>query len=267
MKKIPAFLILATVVLLCGCANKFENNYTGWSKASIQERMDLIPCTDPMVVPLTHYDLVGLMYDLFEDGYTVVGSSTFNARSGSRQEAVNYGKSLGACLIYFGKIYTNTKTGTTTVEVPVSETTTTQEGTIYHKGRVKEDYTITTTTTEKELQYVPYADNYYDYIAVYALKSTKSVVGILPGPLPEDYVKKVGGREGFCIMAVQKGGNGFKAGLMRGDILLSINNTPLYFENEVSAVALKLIKIDANNELKIYRNGKILNINMFVPAS
>ena len=88
-------------------------------------------------------------------------------------------------------------------------------------------------------------------------------VGVLPVELPTS-LRREAGKGGLAIAAVEAGGAAEKAGLLVGDVLLSIEGEPL---DGTETLLEALARAGDSVPLRIMRGGKILVMNVFLAES
>jgi Trypsin-like serine proteases, typically periplasmic, contain C-terminal PDZ domain len=206
MRKYLLFLIAA--LLSAGCVisdpNRFEENYRPYGISGVPGDTCLVPRKEALPAG----DLDRIKYDLWTRGYETVGFSSFKGHYRVRYEddAMEYGRTIGACLVLFGYAQTHV-IHDTELETRRIETRT--------KGSKK---TQVTEITER----VPVTTDGYTFTAVYAIKTSPNELGPLyAAKLPDDIMRKLDSREGNMVVAVIEGSPAWHANIFPGDVILS----------------------------------------------
>ena len=276
MQKIIPCLFLGLTLLFTGCTSysKFSQSYTGISSATVASSPYVEHCQEPTLRRLpTNYDYNKLQQQLIQNGYFIAGQSFFNASEASERDALQFGKSMGACFVYFRQEYTGTRSGSYTREVPVKTVKSTYDGAIKDNHGKYKDFKGTVETVEYETQIIPYTEELYDYEALYVVKYYSGPFGLLfygeaiaPEIGPEYDLKDVNNaasHEGLVIRVVISGGLAEKAGLKEGDVLISVNNNAI----AKNASWSEICEYNANNQLVIMRNGKYYTMDIYLPRA
>jgi hypothetical protein len=224
-----AFLAASIVllILLSGCANPYGQFYTDQlGGRSIHDFPMLVASEgNPQLYSTSDHERDGRA--LLENGYVLIGFSTFNAGPVDSKQAMRQGKKVGAALVMVQSQYTNTVTGTIpyTVQNPSQTVTTYHSGSIYGSGGYG-GYSGTSTTTVPggyTTQQIPYSVNRFDYAATFWAKSKPLVLGVHVNDLNDDLRKEIGSNRGVVVDVVVKGSPAFNADIIRGDIVTRIN--------------------------------------------
>ena len=103
---------LLLLILLGGCVNPYSQFYTDQlGGRSINEFPILIANKgDPQLYSTRNHERDGLA--LRENGYVLIGHSTFNAGAVDSEEAIRQAKKVGAAVVLIQSQYTDTVTGT-----------------------------------------------------------------------------------------------------------------------------------------------------------
>jgi len=171
--------------------------------------------------------------------YIVMGTSDFNGGKVDKEEAVVFGKELGADYVLFYSSYTNTISGTLPVTLPSTKTETTQKtgnvtdyGNIYGtdgsaslSGNTSYSETSTKATQEKKTTYFPYSVDRYNYAAVYFIGNPNPIIlGVIFNNLSPDIKKRIGSNKGVIVTTVINGTPAFMTDILEGDIIRKANS-------------------------------------------
>ena len=248
MNRCLCFVVAA--LLLSACVSDFFTHYQGMAAEEVTASGRIITTTQepsltdyPKDVPLSDFEAM-----LFEDGYIMLGSSTFTGSRGSRDQALEQGKALGASLVAYGETYSHTTSGVTSSDRRVN------------------DYNVNTgeTTYRTVTDITPYSHDYYEYIAVYAAQYKHGGFDIMYTPLSAEQRQLLDSANGIVITAVRKGSNVDQANIVKGDIITEVNGSPVvYSVNAPYLGPLKLLQNSANS-ITIFRNGSFLSKEVYV---
>jgi S1-C subfamily serine protease len=88
-------------------------------------------------------------------------------------------------------------------------------------------------------------------------------VGLQPVAVPEPLQAQAGQRAGAMVMSLAADGPAAKAGLVAGDIVLSVNGTPAY---RLRRIAAALADVGRPAELRLIRGGAVLSVQATIEA-
>jgi hypothetical protein len=157
-----------------------------------------------------------------ENGYLLIGYSSFNSGYASNQEALEQAKQAHAEVVIVYSQFTNTVSGVVPITTPITQTSTTtiQSGTY---GSGFGGITATTNTYGTRTTNVPYSFDRYDYYATYWVKLKEPMFGTFVRDLTTSERQQIGSNKGIIVTAVIKNSVAFKADVFRGDIIKRIN--------------------------------------------
>ncbi|MCL2760764.1 MAG: PDZ domain-containing protein [Desulfuromonadales bacterium] len=216
MKIAKVVMVMLLMLIAAGCTTMGGNGYAEYyhdrtGGIDVTTNPDVIPYNDEpkQFEPKT---LKGKNSDednqlMLEDGYLLLGFSSFNARYEYDSNAMKHGKDIHAEIVVccYSK-YTGTKTGT----MPIVRT--------YTHGNQIHYKTI----------YEPYTYNTYDFYASYWAKLKPPILGLQVIDLNDEQRKELNSNKGVAVLAVIKGSPAFMADLLKGDIIRKIGDINLY---------------------------------------
>jgi len=253
MKRIFFFFTIA--LLLNGCAapfSKFYYDQTRGADISTNPKF-IISNEEPQI--FRGKDPEKDAQSMVENGYSMVGYSSFNAGNVNEKGAITQAKKVHASTVIIYSKYTNTVSGVVPLTLPNTQTSNTSlSGNVYDSsGYASYSGNATTTTYGSQTTYIPYSVNRSDYFATYWVKLKPLVLGVAVNDLTNELRQEIQSNKGVIVAAVMKGSPAFKADIIKGDILKRIENTEIYdaasFSSVVEQFAGKKVK------LIIYRNG------------
>lgn len=265
-------LLLLLCLVLGGCATnpykQFFTDLTGGIDVSKSPKC-IISTEDPKIYQGADVDQD--YQRMLEEGYGLLGYSSFNAGAVSQKLAIRQGKEIHASIILVYSKYTHTESGVLPLTLPDTKTTqTSASGTGYSSGNIygsggsatyhgsgQYSGAATTTTYGTKTTYIPYNTQRYDYLTSYWIKVKPPVLGINATDLTPEERKTLGSNKGIKIIAVVKGSPAFVADLFKGDILTKINDKEII---DVPSLMGLLNEFKGKKvTLKVFRDNQFLN--------
>ena len=195
---------------------------------------------------------------MLENGYGIVGYSSFNAGNVNENDVFVQAKKVHASVIVLYSQYTNTVSGSLPLTLPDNQTSTTSAyGSVYGSGGYG-TYTgsATTTTYGTKTTYIPYSVRRYDYSATYWIKMKEPRIGTYVVDLDADKRAEIQSNKGMLIEAVIKNSPAYRSDIFRGDILRKIGDVDIYdgksFQEALEKYAGQTVSVI------IYRDGEII---------
>ena len=130
-------LIIVATLLLSGCATPFAQFYYDQTGGvDVTKISTVILSTDnPKLFRGNNPDVDN--QQMLEDGYGLLGYSSFNAGNVSEDGAINQAKDIHASVVVLYSKYTNTLSGSLPLTLPDNKTSTTYgSGNVYSSGNV-----------------------------------------------------------------------------------------------------------------------------------
>ena len=221
-------LAVGTVLafILAGCANPAAQFYSGQTKEQIARYGSRTPIDPPALRSVS--DMKSAIDTALEDGYILVGSSTWNGPGANPNQAIQQGRKVGADLIFISSRYTNTVNSAIPLTLPTTSTTySSGTATAYGAGGTVTAYgTGVSTTQGSQTTMIPVSTDRFAYGVAYLIKAPYAVMGTLVALPNADQRAKFGTNRGLYIAAVQRGTPAFRADIMTGDLLVSVGGKP-----------------------------------------
>jgi S1-C subfamily serine protease len=222
------YLLLITALLLSGCVTPFSRFY--------YDRTGGVDITPNVVISDSEPKLFrgnNLERDnqqMFEDGYFMVGYSSFNAGNVNVNGAIIQAKKVHAAVVITYLQYTNTVAGAIPLTTPNTQTSSTSfNGNAYgSNGYQTFSGTANTTTYGTKTTYIPYNINRFDHGATYWVKVKRPISGLYVTDLTPEVRQKPGSNKGLLVYAVIKDSPAFRADILKGDILRKIGKIDIY---------------------------------------
>jgi hypothetical protein len=252
MKKVAVvgFLLLASV----GCANPFSKYYTDkLNGRPIEECPDLIPAEGKPTVTVVG-DIHAANLDMLENGYRMIGFSTFQSSAVELKKAWHQAKAVHAEVVLVKSRYDHTEQGT--VAVTTTQAVNTQFSGSYSGLYSGGTYYGSATTYVPTTHYFPYSVDKFDYVASYWVKSMPGPFGAYFNDLTQQQRQALGRNRGVCITVVRKGSPAFNADILRGDLLLKIDGQEVI--DVPSVIAVLHEKAGQPVDLTLNRNGSTI---------
>lgn len=275
--QIRAF-VLGLFFCLTGCVNGFERYYTA---APNSEKIVSLPeYVKPPPEPRVYAHSEDLKADakrLYEDGYVLIGTSSFYgpANRTKQSQAVDEGKKVGATVVLVRSTYKDTLSGTVpyTVANPTQYATVNTTGSMnsYGSGGYATGTYNSTSTVAVPGGYstynIPYNISRNDFFASYWAKMDpdKMILGARYAPLPDDVRTRLERNTGVFIPIVVRGTPAFRANVLEGDVIVQINAVdvvdPQGFKQQLAqfqgqSVTLGIIRGDKSLTLRVTLNSR-----------
>jgi PDZ domain len=246
MKKI---VIVASVLIISGCTSLYSKYYTDNTRGVdiTKQKNIIITDSEPEVRRGVNYDNDGR--SMAENGYWMVGYSSFNASNVNDEGAISKAKDVHASVVILYSQYTGTQSGYMPLTVPSTNTSSTLlNGNIYGQGGAA-SYSGTSNTIYHgtNTTYIPFSVSKYDYGATYWIKNKPPILGILPKELTQEAHKRIGSNKGLLVDVVIKGSPAFYADIFSGDILEKINDDVIFDTDSLYKSNIK----NANKEVDV----------------
>lgn len=249
-------LLLSTLLLaFSGCSNpysQFYTDYTGGINVLDNPRL-IITTHEPKL--LQGSDIKEDTRQMLEDGYVLLGMSSFNAAAIQQRGAIEHAKKVHADTVMVYSQYTDTLSGTMPVTVPDSQTTY-HSGGIYGPGGGFATYSGHSTTYGTRTTYIPYNIARYDYVATFWTKAKPPRLGVRFADLTPDLRTSIGSNKGVYIDVVLKNSPAFKADLLTGDIIRRFGDVEVIDARQF--FDLLNTRADPNVQLEILREGETI---------
>lgn len=265
MKK-PILVLVGVTGVLSGCATngfkQFYNDQTGGR--DLTKEHVVIPTGKPRLLSGT--DPQKDSQTMAEDGYEMLGHSSFTGPAEDPANALIFGETIHAEVVVVYSHYTHTVSGSIPITTPTTQTSySTANATAYgSNGTAVNIYGNGTTTTHgTETRYVPYSIDRYDQGALYWIKAKPPVFGVRVSDLSEVKRRELASNKGVEIITVIKGSPAFNADFMRGDVVKRINGQDVvladgYYEM-ISKFAGKTVVIEGLRDGKSFKKSLRLN--------
>jgi C-terminal processing protease CtpA/Prc len=152
-----------------------------------------------------------------EDDYKRIGYSSFVAPDASRGDLVDAAEKAGAELVLLQRRYVST----TTVYRPMTRITDTR--THYRVFSGNKPVFVQSTTQQATTYYVPRALKEYRYYATFWREGPPPRLGLVVEDTTDADKSRIQSNSGVEVFAVVKNSNAFKANLLAGDIIVSMD--------------------------------------------
>lgn len=219
------------LALLAGCTpNPFQEYYTDrtGNVDILNSKMIILPEGEPAV--FNGSDLDNDYQKMVEDGYILLGHSSFQGANIDFKQAKTHGKKVHAEIVLLYSKYQKTVSGNMPLMLPNTQTTATNVsgnvsgsgGNAYYSG------SGTSTTNGSRAVYVPFNVDRYEYFASYWIKRKGTIFGVEPRGITDKIRSEIGSNMGVLVNVVIKNSPAFFAGLFKGDVITSIGGHPVY---------------------------------------
>lgn len=234
---------LAALLSLAGCANNWTKYYHGLDDARTLPNYDARE-SGIRVFSTSSAGIQNDIREMIRHGYAQIGYSNFNAGSdgGKESQLRVQAQKIGAQVVITGSSYTGTVTGSIPWTTPTTSTSyTTGQATAYGRGGPVTAYgSATTTTYGSQTTMIPYSVNRSDFGAAYFFKS-KYHTGVYTKELSDETRRAMGSNKGVLVDIVVDGSPAFMADIIPGDVIISINDAPVFSPKNYSETVTRFI--------------------------
>jgi hypothetical protein len=228
------FALFAFVFALSGCAINGYEKYYQPARGSENITSNSAYVKPPSVPKLYAHgdDVAADMKHLQEEGYLLIGTSGFFGPSkiGTKDDAIEQGEKVGAAVIMMKSRYKDTLSGTRPLVLPNAPqvATVNTSGNVYTNNGNSGSYNATSTVTMpggSTTYNIPYSVSRSDFFASYwaARDVSKIEFGAYVGPLTDELRGRLQRNTGALVGVIVTGTPAFRANILVGDILLTIN--------------------------------------------
>lgn len=236
-------LVFGLLPVITGCVTTnpysqyYQDNTRGMHAANI--RNDYSPSSAPLVYQGKNPEQDAKA--MLENGFGLIGWSSFNAGPIDQDQAVRQARSLRANAVIVYSTYTHTLSGALPLTLPEVQTVTTHGsgiatgsgtafgsgGMVNYSGSANAFGSSQSTIYGSRTTYMPYNVSRYDYHASFWLKNTNIVFGAVLRDLTTEERKSTGSNHGVAIGVLIKNAPAFDADLLEGDIIKKVNDTDI----------------------------------------
>lgn len=268
-RRLPVTALVGGSLLLASCAsNPFQQFYTGHTSAS-PELAGRIVAHGGTVQLFRGGSPEEDMLAMFENGYVLLGYSSFNGPSASQAQVLGQATAIGAAVAVLYSKYSNTISGTVPLVLPAQPTTAVSnvQGSVIGPGGYA-TYTGTGTTTlygGTTTYNIPYNVDRFDQFATFWAKGRPPVLGVFARDLSPAERAELERNGGVTVMAVMRDSPAFNANLLRGDIILALNGVQVEGQQQFFGLLEPLAGTDVS--LEIHRAGerRIIHLRLASP--
>lgn len=232
-------IALLGLALAAGCAsNGYTDSYRSYGGYAEAGTGNVVRVVD---VPMVSREVV---LKWMSDGWVPIGDSRFIGELASQDKLVAQAQKAGAQLVLVSKVHVDTVTGATPV-------TSYQPYTTYSTGPRGRAYSQTSWYPYTE--YNTYTMDRYDQAAVYLVRRQQAMAfGAIVDELAPAERQQLGTNRGVKVAAVVRDTPAWKANVLPGDIILSINGKDVANEAELEQAA------GGGGQVEVLRNGQRL---------
>ena len=248
--------ILFAMLVLSGCANPYAKYYFDRTGGVDITKMPNIVQYSGEPRLFNGQDRDEDAQRLSEDGYVLVGISSFNGANVDFAKAKSQARDIHAEVVMCYSSYSGTNSGVMPLTLPNNQTSTTNmTGNAYGSGGYANfNGTATTTSYGTQTTYIPYNVRRYEYFASYWARNKPAIFGVRIKDLTDEQRKESNGNKGLAVMTVIKGSPAFRSDLFKGDILKKIGETDMYEAKDFQAALQKYQ--GQNVKVQFVRDGK-----------
>ncbi len=223
---------IVIALLLIGCARPYTLYYHDMSKGRQDTSFFIYATEEPKLFRGTDPKADGLK--MLEDGYFLLGYSSFTGPQFNENQAIEQAKQVKASVVVVYSKFLDTRSEIQPVVIPdIKTSTSSAQGTAYGSAYGSGGYasgsatafgTGTSTTYGTKTLYQTRTIDRFEQGATYWVKVKPGLLGALPINLPPEVRQKIGSNKGVLVIAVVKQSPAFSADILRGDIIKKVNN-------------------------------------------
>lgn len=270
IKNLVSVIALTLLFSLGGC-NSLKNPYSQFYRASPFNVSDSEKGSE-IEPEISFVEIDGFrsrVNDFLENNFLVLGESHFYAQEKLTRDkkAIAQAKEIGATHILVGRKFKNSRSGSVPLTLPTQNTSYTHgnvggqnfygniNGNNFSGNTSGYSYSGTSTTYGSKTTNIPFhIETYTVACAFFVPKKTKPIWGVYFDDLTAEERKLIGTNKALKITAVMRGGAFFNADIFRGDVILKINDKPVYSHETLKDI----IKKSKVLNLELFRKGKII---------
>lgn len=244
------YVVAALVLAGCATVSTYYKDLLPEMPKATKDRLILEPC-EPRVYQYSS-DRTSDEYSLHENGYEMIGYSSFNGPTVDNGEIITQAKAINAQVAMVASRYT----GTTSGSIPFT-TYTQQQST----SRVTGDINATIRTTGPSVAnttYIPYSVQRYDYLITFWTQSKMPSLGVRWSDLPVALRQQLERNKGLLVQLVRKGSPAFDGGVIPGDVLIGVNDTEISSSQDATELLSRLAGTEVT--LNIIRSGRTVDV-------
>lgn len=259
MKFLIAVLVIVALSVSCTSFSGFVRFYKPYFDAhTVSDVILLAEKEEPKIY--TSNNLNNDLIDVLSNRYLLVGVSNFNGPIESFNGIKAVCSENGATLVLVSSKYAYSQNIQGTMALPNMSTSTTS-GSVSSGGYYG---TYQGTTTSSGTTYIPYSYDVarFDQTALYFVKTTRKFkLGIFTDDLTAEIRSKVGQNQGVIVRVVLKDSPAFRANLVNGDVIISVNGVTLRNIDHMTAI-VESLPATGTLHIIVLRNGSDKSIDI-----
>jgi hypothetical protein len=261
MLKASGILAALMALSFIGCAtNPYKDFYhSAVGNADTTTLPGFQPCeTSPQIHSSGDFKKDG--DELRRQGFAEIGYSSFNgaAKFITESNILEEAEALSACRILISSSYAGTITGAVPLVIPQNSTSYTTGSASAYGSNGSYAYArgnSTTNTYGSQVIAMPYSVSRYEAAAIYFAKR-KGRLGVITSSVPSEVTQQIGKNGGRLVNIVVRGGPAYKADILEGDVLWSVNGTKVDDQNITQVISD--YKDKSLLDIELYRGGKLI---------
>lgn len=190
-----------------------------------------------------------------QDGYVLIGYSSFSGPREAADGAAQQAKKVGAAIVAISSNYERTARGLTPVTT-VTPTTTYTSGSVSGYGSggpIGGSYLGSSTSYSQQTTQIPYSVDRYQQTALYFARAERKGIGILASEIPPSQRQQIGTNRGILVNATRKGSPAWGADILAGDVVLAIGGSPVFDQESYGNAVVKAL--GSETLIEIARSG------------
>jgi hypothetical protein len=212
-------LLIVLGLLVISCAQPYAQYFTDTTQGKDVAKYTELTTTEPQL--LRGNDVESDALKMAENGYVLLGYSSFHGRKINERGTIEQARKLKASTVLVYSKYLDTLSGYRPLILPETKTSvTSMTANVYGTSGYVSGYGsgITRSYGTKTL-YVPYNIVRYDQVATYWAKRKGTILGAIGEDLSPELRQKIGSNKGILVIAVIKQSPAYHAGIINGAFL------------------------------------------------
>jgi PDZ domain len=241
------------------------DDYAKFYQAAPAGSVALLPSTAPPELLPSTGDLDADRLRLWQQGYGMVGASSFNGTVRDPAKALKFARQIRARYV----IVASGDVAETQAEIPFTMPTVTQSTTNGNVemhgpgGQVGGTFGARTTTTGTQTTGIPFTVRRADQVAAFFCAVERKGSGVFGRPLDDAERITLGTNRGLKVLSVRDGSPAYDADIVPGDIITTVNGQP--FALDAWNAAMRRPPGESTS-IGISRGGAIRTVSVKIPG-
>lgn len=263
MRKNTIWLTMAALFNISAPAG--ADDYAKFYQAAPPGSVALLPSQIPPEIVASAGDLQADRLRMWEQGYGLIGLSSFNGTVRDPAKALKFARQLKARYVITASGSVEEQSGAIPFTTPTTNQSVTTGNMAAQAGgrQVSGTFNALTTSTGSQTVNIPFSVRRADQIAAYFAPVERKGSGVYGRVLTADERTALGTNKGLKVLAVREGSPAYEADILPGDIVTTIAGQP--FSVDAWNAVMKQVA-GTNIVIGISRSGVTKNIAVQIPT-